>query len=315
MTDQLHRRDRSSANAENLRAEGMPNGSKRNRPVFTGESVYSINSKTKKQSKESSSKIPKFMQDFAQKMISGGTLLRLWDKLSKMFRVPKDIQKSNNKSNKKTIAQMITDKKYTEGKVINNQNEWKDVKFGSGIESDMAFSGCEIFAAYNAMVKLGEKITGDQLADMITAFEKNGATLKGDFGTSPIAVFGYLYNKYKDNRYVDVKMYASEKQNASDQAIDEFGDQNDIFIATVYNDAENIEKEIHTVCISKEGDGSYTVYNACGEEGGFKEKDGCKSLSDAIGNISANPQLISLICIDETKIGDFPFTDDYRAKA
>lgn len=118
----------------------------------------------------------------------------------------------------------------------------------------MKYSGCEIFAAYNAMVKLGEKITGDQ---------------------------------------------------------------NDIFIASVYNDADKIGAQIHTVCISKEDDGSYTVYNAYKQDKdhNYVEKGGYKSLSDAIGDISTNPQLISLIYIDQLELGDFPFFDKHIAIA
>lgn len=76
----------------------------------------------------------------------------------------------------------------------------------------------------------------------------------------------------------------------------------DVFIATVYNNKDKITDQIHTVCIAKEADGSYSVYNAgkTDNNGNYVAKEDYKSLSDAIDVISdKNPQLICLIAIDD----------------
>lgn len=318
VTAQVGMGDKPPAHVENLGEEKKKSSLVRNRPVFTGESIYSINSKrTKNQNKAQPKNMSEYIQCFAQKKISSAVLLAFWDTLSKTSRISWSDRQNNNKYNKDAIDKMITKGKYKEGKVINNQAEWSNVKFGSSKNSNMAYAGCEIFATYNAMVKLGEKITGDGLADMITLFEKNGATLKGEWGTSPIAVYDYLKNKYKNDVNVKVSMYVPDKISVSNKKIDKIGDENDVFLATVYNNADKITDMIHTVCISKEDDGSYTVYNAYkkDKDGNYVAKEGYKSLSDAIDNISSNPQLISLIYIDEATVGDFPYIDQFEVTA
>lgn len=95
LTDQLHRGDRLPVNAESLGAEGVPTGSRRNRPVFTGESVYSLNSKRKKKSSwkqawEDLEDTCKELEKFIQKNVSNTFLLGYLNKLrKKVMSLPK----------------------------------------------------------------------------------------------------------------------------------------------------------------------------------------------------------------------------------
>lgn len=54
------------------------------------------------------------------------------------------------------------------------------------------FSGCEIIAAYNAKVALGEKMTETEMAELICTFEKKGAVLSGEFGVAPTEINDYF---------------------------------------------------------------------------------------------------------------------------
>lgn len=300
LTDQLHRRDRSSANVEKLRAEGMPIGSKRNRPVFTGESVYSINSKRTKKNKIPSWKdVFEELEDFPQNCIWNITLLGIFNNLRKENNISSKVITRHREHNLRELKKSDI---YKDGEIINNQKEWENIKFGMAF--DMAFSGCEIIATYNARIKLGENLTSKDLVKMISAFETDGAMMDGGFGVAPTAIQDYLIKQYKNNDSIGILMYIPSKNDVPDKEIDKIGKKNDVFIATVYNNKDKISDQIHTVCISKEDDGSYSVYNAFyqNENNEYVAKEGYESLSDAIDGISKkNPKLICLIAIDDKK--------------
>lgn len=267
--------------------------SRKYHPVFTGESCYSITSNDKKKHGGAGGRYGvKFskMKKMIPQYVKNGTLVSFLDKLSKQFPVSAAVQAKNKKHN----LQEIKDMNLGNGKVINNQQQWDNIKFG--LNSDMAHAGCEIIAAYNALVVMGENMTGTKFVDMISYFEKHGAVLWGEWGTSPTAVYEYMDKKYQNKATVNVEMYVPEKKKLPDEKVDEIGANGKVFIATVYNDGEDITKQIHTVCISKEKDGSYKVYNT-----GGKEKSDFQTLSDAIDGMSSYSQLISLISIEETE--------------
>ncbi len=178
----------------------------------------------------------------------------------------------------------------------------------------MKTAGCEIFATYNAMLMLGEKMNAKKLVNLITEFEKDGAVRDGKWGTSPDAVYNYMKKAYKGDMTVNVSRYVPDNK-SSDKRVDDIGKENDVFIATVYNDKEDITAQIHTVCISKENNGTYNIYNAGSKKSGYPTKKGYETLSDAIKDINKDPKLIALIYIDQLEMGDYPALDKNQAKA
>ena len=71
---------------------------------------------------------------------------------------------------------------------VEDQNSYTDMAYG---DATMQYSGCEIFATYNAI----HSIMGKQsmsLAKMISEYEKDGMVLSGKFGTSPKAIKDFL---------------------------------------------------------------------------------------------------------------------------
>ena len=128
---------------------------------------------------------------------------------------------------------------------VEDQNNWKDLAYG---ESTMQYSGCEIFATFNAIYNITGKHT-IPLHKMITQYESDGMVLSGKFGTAPKAIVDFLNkNGFK------AEMTTEESE------FDAMGKKSGSLILTMYNDKEDISKEVHTVNISKEN-GKYTAHN------------------------------------------------------
>ena len=279
----------------------------RQRPVFTAMSDYSITRSRGVMSTEKS--VLEKAKGVIPKNLSNKALLKFLNFLK--YSTPTWVQRKHKENNKEAITEMIDEDKYKNGKIINNQMEWEKVAYGA---SDMKTAGCEIFATYNAMLMLGEKMNAKKLVNLITEFEKDGAVRDGKWGTSPDAVYNYMKKAYKGDMTVNVSRYVPDNK-SSDKRVDDIGKENDVFIATVYNDKEDITAQIHTVCISKENNGTYNIYNAGSKKSGYPTKKGYETLSDAIKDINKDPKLIALIYIDQLEMGDYPALDKNQAKA
>ncbi len=180
----------------------------------------------------------------------------------------------NEESLKAHEAEILASKGYVE-----NQDGYRDIKYAS---KDMRWSGCGVFATYNALVDLDKQnlvditkssvdITNDGsvrnevnpdvaagnsrffnkslLARLIAYYEKNGAIFGGRLGTSPLAVMKY----FKDNGY-DVKIAYKSSE------FDKIGEEADTLILTAYMNGRDIMGNVHFIAISKEG-GFYTPHN------------------------------------------------------
>lgn len=131
---------------------------------------------------------------------------------------------------------------------IEDQNNYEDLLFG---EATLKYSGCEIISVFNALNNLGAKriVT---IPGLISHFEKDGMIFSGKFGTAPTALQDY----FKANGYETV-FTTKEQEFAS------IGANYKTFILTMYNDRNDISKEVHTINISKENT-MYTIHNAYG---------------------------------------------------
>lgn len=176
---------------------------------------------------------------------------------------------------------------FTPGHFIENQNEWESVRFG---QSTMKYSGCEIMAVYNALLDLGNRITAQDMADLIGEFERKGAELRGRWGCSPRSI-----GKYLSRRGYGVTMSTSKKTDT----INAIGENSDCVIITAYNDRNDIRKMIHTICVTKNRHGGYTLHNAYrridGRYAAYGGKDSIRTLFDAIGTMAQGQA--SPICI------------------
>lgn len=140
---------------------------------------------------------------------------------------------------------------------------------------------------------------------------KQGTESRGEVNIStgakniaPSAIDDYLSDYYRKDDDVRVKTYVAPKKGYTDKGLDHIGKNNDVFVVTAYNNKEKVTDQIHTVCIAKQKDGSYSIYNANKQEGKkFVAKEGYTSLSDAIKNITnTDPQLICLVAIDDKNL-------------
>ena len=148
--------------------------------------------------------------------------------------------KKNEEAFQKHSAAIAKNKGFVE-----DQNSYTDMAYG---EATMQYSGCEIFATYNAI----QAIMGKQsmtLAKMISEYEKDGMVLSGKFGTAPKAIKDFL-----DKHGFQTEMTTNEAD------FDCYGKKFQSLILTMYNDKDDISKEVHTVNISKEG-GKYLAHN------------------------------------------------------
>lgn len=128
---------------------------------------------------------------------------------------------------------------------VEDQNSYTDMAYG---DATMQYSGCEIFATYNAIYSITGKAVMS-LAKMISEYEKDGMVLSGKFGTAPKAIKDFL-----DHHGFKTEMTTKEEE------FDSFGKKFQSLILTMYNDKDDISKEVHTVNISKEG-GKYLAHN------------------------------------------------------
>lgn len=208
-----------------------------------------------------------------------------------LFGVPGFIREKHYRENMNRLARTDWDFWTGQEAYIENQSEWGDIRFGVGKRQSMAYAGCEIMAAYNARKALGEKVSRQEMAELICSYERRGAALFGKFGVAPTAIAAY----FKKNGF-PVETADGENEPAVEAVCKKYA----VMIATVINDKNDITKQIHTVCITKRPDGSYVLHNAYyrDENGRYRESVPYQTLQEAVGHISRrDPKLIYLIGI------------------
>ncbi|MBQ9244295.1 MAG: hypothetical protein IJ165_13940 [Proteobacteria bacterium] len=194
---------------------------------------------------------------------------------------------------------------------IENQNDLEDIAYGKGL-SNMSYSGCEIIATFNALRAVGEN---PKLEDLIADYEKNGMALNGQFGTAPGAIL----------RFFQKEGFACEMLTEfSPESLVEFSRKYQTFIATVYNDENDITNMIHTVSITKDnasGSDQFAVHNAYAYSNNASDPrrahmkvtsgkqwvalEGYASIEDAIADISkSSVKPITLIGINGKQLSD-----------
>lgn len=176
--------------------------------------------------------------------IDNATVINVLDLMRKQQKaIKKDFTAhltKNEEAFKKHVSVITKNKGFVE-----DQNSYTDMAYG---DATMQYSGCEIFATYNAIYSITGK-AAMSLAKMISEYEKDGMVLSGKFGTAPKAIKDFL-----DKHGYKTEMTTNEAD------FDNFGKKFQSLILTMYNDKDDISKEVHTVNISKEA-GKYIAHN------------------------------------------------------
>ncbi len=177
---------------------------------------------------------------------------------------------------------------------IENQAEWKSIKYGWHPRSNMAYSGCGVIAVWNLLVyynRVPRVGTAAALSNLIGDFERCATVMGGALGTSAFPMFFYVKSIFKKARFSFWKPESS---------MNRFGESFDAFIVTTMNDAKNITRGLHIVCITKDSRG-YSVHNSYKKTrtGYYVVSIPYKTLSEAIDNINERPFPVAVIGVRE----------------
>lgn len=212
-----------------------------------------------------------------------------------LFGVPRFIRRKNYRENCVRLEQTNWAFWHTEDAYIENQNEWKHIRFGVGRRCSMSYAGCEVIATYNARKALHSAVSRRDMAELISAYEKHGAALWGAFGVVHTAIASY----FRKNGF---EVGTADGEDVP--AVEEIDRKYAVMIATAYNDRNHITAQIHTVCITRNQAGKYVLHNAylVDEKGRYRESVPYETLQEAVGHISRRaPKLIYLIGISSGK--------------
>lgn len=191
-----------------------------------------------------------WLKAFIPQHLSNERLLDILDILT-CLKISKRKIRANCKANAETLTKAFFTEEsfYAQEKYIENQPQWKRIRFGI---FTMDYSGCEIIATYNAILSLGETLPEQGITDLIGAYEKKGAVLWGGWGVSPRAICRYFMEKGYDTAMT----YSTVPED-----INRIGEDYKTVIITVYNDARDITKQIHTMNVSKTDKNSFVLHN------------------------------------------------------
>ncbi|MCQ2557691.1 MAG: hypothetical protein MJ135_01090 [Oscillospiraceae bacterium] len=179
--------------------------------------------------------------------VSGRAVLRFFEVLRRWHRLWHRHGGANLLRNRAALAAHLPDL-HLHGGYVEDQHQWCDTAYG---RFTMSYSGCEVFAFYNALVSVG-MADAASLPELIEAFERDGMVLRGRFGTSPRALLTHL-KRYGLGAELSTRV----------QEFESIARRSASLILTLYNDGCDICKQVHTVCITKEADG-YLVHNLGG---------------------------------------------------
>ena len=181
--------------------------------------------------------------------------------------IPAPIRKKHLKINRAAWRDLKS--RVVSGGYIERQSLLDSMRFGNAKAS---FNCCEAIAAYNmllalrflnnnhsshASARMWEMKRGAGLGSfpsVLCDFERRGLVLGGLFGTATDRIISFA---------ADYGLSTGELwgRRITPAAVEAFSREYDAFVLTMYNDADNIFAQVHTVCISRR-EGSFSVHNA-----------------------------------------------------
>ena len=168
------------------------------------------------------------------------TIVGAIDRLRKIEKLIKRNFTQNDISNVQAYRKRMAEKPGFRTALIERQADFTDMSLG---KSTLDYSGCEVIAVYNLLLKYGGGDLKVELPDLIEIFEKDGILHAGRFGVSMKSI-----KKYLEEIGIEVNYTTDEED------FDLLGHFCDHFILTVMNDREDIFRQIHTFYISKDGE-------------------------------------------------------------
>ncbi|MBR3259806.1 MAG: hypothetical protein IKF95_00475 [Firmicutes bacterium] len=168
------------------------------------------------------------------------TIVGAIDRLRKIEKLIKRNFTQNDISNVQAYRKRMAEKPGFRTALIERQADFTDMSLG---KSTLDYSGCEVIAVYNLLLKYGGGDLKVELPDLIEIFEKDGIPHAGRFGVSMKSI-----KKYLGEIGIEVNYTTDEED------FDLLGHFCDHFILTVMNDREDIFRQIHTFYISKDGE-------------------------------------------------------------
>ena len=168
------------------------------------------------------------------------TIVGAIDRLRKIEKLIKRNFTQNDISNVQAYRKRMAEKPGFRTALIERQADFTDMSLG---KSTLDYSGCEVIAVYNLLLKYSGGDLKVELPDLIEIFEKDGILHAGRFGVSMKSI-----KKYLGEIGIEVNYTTDEED------FDLLGHFCDHFILTVMNDREDIFRQIHTFYISKDGE-------------------------------------------------------------
>jgi hypothetical protein len=168
------------------------------------------------------------------------TIVGAIDRLRKIEKLIKRNFTQNDISNVQAYRKRMAEKPGFRTALIERQADFTDMSLG---KSTLDYSGCEVIAVYNLLLKYSGGDLKVELPDLIEIFEKDGILHAGRFGVSMKSI-----KKYLEEIGIEVNYTTDEED------FDLLGHFCDHFILTVMNDREDIFRQIHTFYISKDGE-------------------------------------------------------------
>ena len=169
------------------------------------------------------------------------------DRLRKIERLIKRDFSQNDVSNFEAFSRRLNEKPGFRTALIESQASMKDMSLG---KSTLDYSGCEVIAVYNLLLRYSGGDYAVSLPALIEIFEADGIVHAGRFGVSPKSIRNYL-------RGIGIMVNFTTDEGDFDL----LGHFCDHFILTVMNDRTDILKQIHTFYISKQKD-YFVTHNA-----------------------------------------------------
>lgn len=210
-------------------------------------------------------------------------------RLLAVFGIPRFIRRRHVRENRERLEKTNWNFWNEKEALIENQSEWKNIRFGVGRHLNMCFSGCEIIATFNARKALGDRVSLRDMVALIDAYEAKGAALWGLFGVAPTVIAAYFRKSGFAVQTAD---------GAEEAAVEEIAENHKVLIVTAYHDKKDITAQIHTVCMTREPEGKFVLHNAYhrDEKGRFDKSRPYRTFWEALSHLSGRePKLIYLI--------------------
>lgn len=179
-----------------------------------------------------------------QKLVTSPVSLALSFRLSEgLNRLTRKLTARRRERNRAAVAA------YTGASPVNGQRRAPVAALPYG-RCTMDYNGCEVLAAYNALLLLGE---APPLSEVSFWFERRGLFLGGLWGTHVLAVPEFL-----NTRGFSVEVFYKD--------FDEAFSRVPAAVFAFWNDAKRLRSGLHTVALAHAGSGGLAVYNLRGAD-------------------------------------------------